>query len=198
MECPRDVTRGMVTQGRRDMLCENLTVSLRRWAVKVPSYLVAIFLAVTGVALSACAGAGAGGNDTLAFGEISRADIAALDSELSDASIPVTNADGLLLPPGSIVLYSTRSGLYGKLRVESYNPSGLKTLTVDVVTYAGDGTVDADADNLTIRGTYSADLETPAEVAGLIDVDVFWSNDTLTDSTFVPQNAARFAVYSIP
>lgn len=167
--------------------------------MKVRNYVVLLVLAISGLMLTACAGAGSGGGvtDKLDFDEIGRGDIAALDSELSDDDILATDASGIVLPAGSVILYSTRSGLYGKLRVESIEPSLNNKLTMDAVTYASDGTVQAGAEDLEIRGTYNADLETATEV-GLGDPRDFHWQRASDDTHLSPKDGARFAVYSTP
>jgi hypothetical protein len=65
------------------------------------------------------------------------------------------------------------------------------------VTYnlANDGSIYSQGDNLTIQGTFAADLDNGLQTLTALDEDFFWAQDSPTIRNIEPQNTAAFAVY---
>lgn len=93
------------------------------------------------------------------------------------------------LPSGRVLAFQTNEGRYGKLRITSYG----RDLTVKWVTYRSNGRIHSQGAGLTIRGTYSCDLDAGRE--GRDSADFFWRQATSTERYLVPRNGARFALH---
>ncbi|MGC8892191.1 MAG: hypothetical protein ACP5P6_06270 [Candidatus Saccharicenans sp.] len=108
-------------------------------------------------------------------------------ARLSSARIP-----GSSLTPNTIILFSTSEGRFGKLLVKSsdYN------LMLAWVTFQADGAVYSRGDNLTIRGTFTCDLDSGQETR--TSADFWWQISSQTEKYLTPQNGAAFAIYTPP
>lgn len=127
------------------------------------------------------------------FDSITLADIQAVT--LSTENIDGSDATNKI-PAGTIVVYKTKNGRYGKFLVDTWGHD----LVFNWVTYnlANDGTVYSFGSNVTIRGTWWADLDNGVEINGVTDSkdgDFFWEQFTGTKRAIVPENGAMFAVY---
>lgn len=113
---------------------------------------------------------------------------------LSAAKINGSATAANQLPGGTVVVYKTGEGRYGKLAVRSngYN------LAIDFLTYNLDGTIFKQGTNLVIRGTYQADLDLGKEVNKMPGADFWWEQVNKTDRFFVPLNNTMAAVYKFP
>ncbi len=92
------------------------------------------------------------------------------------------------LNPGSILIYRSSAGRYGKLIVESYGWN----LIIGWTTYNADGSIYTSGSALSVRGTYSCDLDLGLETS--VNSDFFWKQDTSTIRSLVPINTAKFHV----
>jgi hypothetical protein len=124
-----------------------------------------------------------------AFSLVTLADIqaATLSANVIDGNDDATNQ----IPTGTVLLYVTGAGRYGKLLIAEYG----YTLVLDWVTYdsSNDGTVYGHGNDLSIRGTWGADLDAGAQMTGP-DGDFFWAQWTSIVRTFVPTSGAKFAI----
>jgi len=96
------------------------------------------------------------------------------------------------IPAGTVLLYVTGDGRYGKVKVVEYGYN----LTLRWVTYKPDGTVFSKGDRLVVRGTWSCDLDHGMEGGrGKSRPDFWWEQIDMVKRRWVPQNGARFVVY---
>lgn len=95
------------------------------------------------------------------------------------------------IPAGTILLFRTNEGRYGKLLIQEigYN------LTLDWVTYNIDGTVHSSGENLIIHGTSSAELDEGIETSWTDSNDFWWEMVTSEERYLTPHNGAAFYVY---
>lgn len=96
------------------------------------------------------------------------------------------------IPAGTIVVYQTNEGRYGKFHVAIYGID----LVINWVTYdlSNDSTVYSQGEGLTIRNTWSAELDEGCETASTSTRDFWWK--TIPEPRYiVPGNGATFAVY---
>lgn len=119
------------------------------------------------------------------FDGITAADIAAatLTTVRIDGSDGVTNQ----LTPGTIVLYQTDEGRYGKLQVLEYGYD----LRIQWVTFRPDGTPHTSGE-LVVHGTWYCDLDAGRE--GPASADFQWHMVSSTERYLEPANGARFAL----
>ncbi len=120
------------------------------------------------------------------FDSIGFADIAAatLSGDRIDGSDTVWNQ----LPTGTIVLYQTSEGRYGKFQVLEYGFN----LRIQWVTFRPNETRHSSGE-LVVRGTFSCDLDAGRESSASADFQ--WRMVSATERYLEPQNGARFAVY---
>lgn len=95
------------------------------------------------------------------------------------------------LDPGSIIVYRTNLGYYGKFIVKQYGYN----LILKWRTYNSNGTTYSSGSSLKVRGTWSCNLDTGSEVGSGTAEDFFWMQSTSTVRYLVPKNGAKFAVY---
>ncbi len=125
--------------------------------------------------------------DSRVFGLLTRTDLlyAAMDNSTIDAS-----EDNNKLPAGTIVLYSTRSRLLGKMLITRYGSH----LVFDCFTFRSDGREYASGTGVMVEDTCFANLE---ECIPALDwnADFRWQQTDATHRALVPMGGAIFAVY---
>ncbi|HPB94199.1 MAG TPA: CARDB domain-containing protein [Anaerohalosphaeraceae bacterium] len=122
------------------------------------------------------------------YGALEKADIAAMDAQMSSA--PIYGSNGSQFWPGTYFVYVTNSGRYGKFIAEKYEPTENHRLTIGWITYNADGTIYSTGTGLNIRGTFSCDLDLGTE--GGTGLDWNWAMHTSTERALDPRNGARF------
>jgi len=110
---------------------------------------------------------------------------------LTADSINGSNNASNLVPKGSIVVYLTKEGRYGKFKVLRYS----YTLWLRIITYAADGSVHFFADSVSIDGTCFCDLDSAKQCNSGPRSDFKWDMRTDTNRAIDPRNGAQFAVY---
>ncbi|MDA8433618.1 MAG: hypothetical protein M0Z60_11740 [Nitrospiraceae bacterium] len=151
----------------------------------------AIVFTMVVVGLAACGGSS---NDSPAvppksFDALSLDDIKVLT--LSSSNIDGSNNSNNMIPAGTIVVYHTNEGRYGKLLVVQYDSD----LTIKWVTYNADGSVHSQGDNFVVPATWLMDLDEGALVGTFPSADFWWEGVDSVTRYFVPENGATFAVY---
>lgn len=132
----------------------------------------------------------AGRGQVPAFGSISLSDIQS--ASLSSAGINGNNDASNQMKTGTMIVYKTRNGKYGKLVIAEYGYN----LRIKWRTYNSNGTLASQGDNLLIRGTYSCDLEAGRETTRQTG-DFFWQQATSVIRSLTPVNGATFKLYSV-
>ena len=115
---------------------------------------------------------------------------AKLSADMIDGSDTPSNR----IPAGTILLYQTSEGRYGKLLVSAYGYN----LTLSWTTYNSDGSVYTSGTGLVIRGTFGCDLDRGVEVVGTATDDFQWRQVSAVQRFVEPKNGARFTLYSRP
>lgn len=121
------------------------------------------------------------------FNRISLSDIQA--ASLSSVRINGSNNASNQIPTGTIVIYRTNVGRYGKLLIKEYGYN----LKLRWTTYNTSGSVYSQGDNLVIRGTWSCDLDLGRETQ--TGRDFWWQQETSIERYLSPKNGAKFAIY---
>lgn len=93
------------------------------------------------------------------------------------------------LAMGSIVVYKTNSGRYGKFIVMEY---GYK-IKLKWQTYNANGTTYSSGSSLFVNGTYSCDLDLGLQTS--TNRDFWWQQSTSVIRYLSPKNGAKFKVY---
>jgi len=112
------------------------------------------------------------------------------NNKLSSSWINGSNNGNNKIPKGTIILYKTSAGRFGKMLVRS---NGYK-LVLRWTTYRSNGNIYSRGSNLTIRGNYSCDLDKGKETT--VSRDFWWNQKTSTKRYLVPKNKARFLIYN--
>lgn len=125
-------------------------------------------------------------------------DIKAEEALFTDGKIDATDASGILLGSGTIFIFKTNEGRYGKMEIVNFDESSNYDLRINAVVYKDDKSILGSADNLLIRGTWLADLDVPREALfndfkAKGDFQLVRLNDT--DSNILPWNGAKFYKY---
>ena len=134
----------------------------------------------------------------LEFEEITHSDITAMSAQMTGGLITITDEDGIQTPRGTIIVYSTRNGYYGKLLVQEVDASENYDKTIDVVTFDEDGSEMVNVSGLLIQGTWFADLENGREASLGDGRDYHYNRESETDSYLEPVSGAVFTIHSTP
>lgn len=118
-------------------------------------------------------------------------------TEIQSAPLSTTVLDGSdnvynEIPAGTVVVYQTNEGRYGKFVTQDVDFSLLMSWT----TYNDDGTVYSSGTDLNILGTWHADLDEGVQTATNGSQDFWWEAVDGIDRFVVPTLGATFAIYS--
>ena len=136
-------------------------------------------------------------NIFLGYESLARDGIAALSLGLSGDEID--SSDGARFTPGTYFVYKTNEGRFGKFMIKNYAAERNNELMIDWVTYDDDGSIHASGTNLTVRGTFTVDLDNGTEEGTApIDRDFFWEQKTPSSRALTPQGTAVFEMIHKP
>jgi len=127
------------------------------------------------------------------FDEISLEQIksTSLSSDKINGSLSELNR----IPDGTILVYKTNEGRYGKLQIRDYGYN----LTLRWKTYNSDGSVHSSGSSLVIRGTYLCDLDLGEEIdlkeESGVPSDFRWAQDTPEERYLITMNGAEFGIF---
>ncbi len=95
------------------------------------------------------------------------------------------------IPAGTVVVYKTNEGRFGKFLVQSIDAS----LLISWTTYNDDGTIFSEGADFFIPGTWNVDLDTGVLASDGAN-DFWWEAVDGIERYVVPLNGASFAIYS--
>lgn len=104
----------------------------------------------------------------------------------SKSPINGSNNNTNRLRAGTILFYQTNEGRLGKMEILEYGYN----IHLRCVTYNQNGTVHRQNNNLTIRGTWSGDLDNAVEASD--GKDLWWQQVTSVERYLTSQNNAKF------
>lgn len=99
-----------------------------------------------------------------------------------------------LLPDGTILLYQTNVGRFGKAVVARQD----EDIFLRWTTYERDGQIASQGIRLELRGPYTCDLDTGTVSPPAADADFHWNLFTHATRALVPRNGARFTILGFP
>ena len=131
------------------------------------------------------------------FAEIEMSHIVAKNDLMSSTNIIATNDGGILWPVGTVMIFKTNYGTYGKFEVQAIDITANYTISLNVVLFNADGTIKSTTNDLVINGTYSCDLDIPVEITSGSEIDFFWNRFAgVNDVRLDPKNGAVFLKYT--
>ncbi len=130
------------------------------------------------------------------FDEIKQTDIQAKNSLLSNSDIKASDATGIKWENGTVVIFKTNTGTYGKFEVVNIEKANNYALIVNITLFNSDGTIKSTTNNLLIRGTYQCDLDIPIEGKSGLELDFYWTRPTALETSLSPTNGAKFLKYT--
>jgi len=129
------------------------------------------------------------------FDQITPSQIAEILEKTNGNAEKINGSDNGMnqLLPGSIVVYRTKEGRYGKLEVLEYGYN----LVVRLVTYKADGSVIAEKDRMVFSGTWLYDLDQGTECDLPLEPksDIFWEQVDRVRRYLAPRNGALIALF---
>ena len=135
-----------------------------------------------------------------AFEDITYQDIKNLESKFSSNTFGVGSSTGKGPQIGAVILYKTKSGVLGKMRISNFTSGVVSDLTFDMVNYNLDGSSELLIKNgVLIKNTWGADLDNGIQASvNPAETDFYWNTVGLLNNehSFKPQNSAKFYVYS--
>ena len=113
-----------------------------------------------------------------------------MSQDLTNTPINGDDDETNLLIPGTIVLYKTNQGRFGKLLIKTYGYN----LTVQFLTYDYDGSIIYSDSDYFLHGTGAIDLD--IGVQDLFDEkDIFWEQITALDRQLTPLDNVAIALF---
>ncbi len=136
------------------------------------------------------------GRTWYSYDDLNRAAIYSLRGLLTSGTIDCSDSTSPKpLDAGSVVIYLTDMGRYGKFAVENFDQADMNKLTIKWTTYNSNGTVFSSGTGLVIRGTYLCGLDSGREFSTTgMGEDFWWNIFSSTTRSIVPQNGATFHV----
>ena len=131
--------------------------------------------------------------DKDAFSSVSFATVKAKEASFTTDYILVSDANGEVLKPGSIIFYHTTGGNYGKMIIRNTGFSTNHSLVFDMVTYNPQGTVVKSVNGLTIAIGALCDLDLGIQLNADGTQSFYWSSQS--GDTLTPDGTATFYVY---
>lgn len=128
----------------------------------------------------------------LSFETLTRADIAALEDDMSVFSLNGTNDSGILWESGKVLLYKTSDGRFGKLEILNISSTTNFTLTISAVTYNDDGSIYNSNEFIQIPGTFQCDLDEMTTIESTSPFDFFWRRVSELLTRLESQNESLF------
>lgn len=120
------------------------------------------------------------------------------DTKLSEDKIDILGSgDRVLLKPGSIILFKTNSGYYGKMKLGDVSDIPNKYfLDLDIEYYSNSWLSSPPYSLLNLQGSYSVDLD-GAKIIADDSSDFQWASVNDAGFSIVPKNGAKFYLYAI-
>lgn len=131
------------------------------------------------------------------FDELDKKTIGAKLESLPDSfNIPISNNSGIVNGPGTVIVYATTGGKFGKLEILDVNATNNYELTLKYVTYNYDGSVYSKHDKIQVEGTYGCDLDEGfSGDVDLEDAEFFLGRQGSTTTTLNPSETAILKIY---
>jgi len=102
--------------------------------------------------------------------------------------ILVSNKEGIQLETGSIILFITTDGDFGKMEIVSINPEENYKISFNYTVYNNNGSVKTSMDNFGLRGTWAFDFDKGNDEAVRYENDI-WSHRIDNFKTYLsPEN----------
>jgi hypothetical protein len=131
------------------------------------------------------------------FNELDKKTITAKLESLPDSfKIPISNNSGIVNGPGTVIVYATTGGKFGKMEILDVDKDNNYELTLKYVTYNYDGSVYSKHDKIQVEGTYGCDLD--EGFSGDVDLDdaeFFLGRQGSTTTTLNPSETAILKIY---
>ncbi len=121
--------------------------------------------------------------------------IKAAETKMTGVEIPFLK-DGNKITKGTVIIYKTNSGRYGKMQILEDVVQHMTVLTVSAVTYNANGTVYKQNSNFLINISWLYDMdELKKGTKGTNGVDWQWESESPAYNHLSAQNGAIFAIY---
>jgi len=124
------------------------------------------------------------------------AKIGAKYESFNTESIVVSNADGVQLKKGDVILFVTSDGNLGKLEIVAINQNESYKTTFNYTVYNNDGTVKIAQDNFELRSTWIFDFDKGSDEPISSDSDIWLEREGDNTTYFTPEN--ELLIYLIP
>jgi hypothetical protein len=125
------------------------------------------------------------------FTTLTRSDIQTYYSSLSSDPIPAEIKDSVYFKKGDVYVYQTKSGKFGKLKIDTVDIGQGYAVTIDATTYALDGSVLKQTSNLTIYDNLACNLDSMTQTSELnTEADFLWDQSISPDIYLTPYNGA--------
>ena len=130
------------------------------------------------------------------YDQIKLSDIQNRSSLMTATNIKASDVAGILWAKGTVVIFKTSEGTFGKLEVVNIEKVNNYALIVNITIYNANGSTKNIIKGLLIRGTWGCNLDLPSEEAVGLKSDFFWDRPTDFDTFLVPKNGAVFLQYT--
>jgi hypothetical protein len=130
------------------------------------------------------------------FDQIKLTDIQNRSSLMTATNILASDVVGILWAKGTVVIFKTTEGTFGKLEVVNIEKVNNYALILNITIYNANGTTKNIIKGLLIRGTWGCNLDMPSEETVGLKSDFFWDRPTQFETYLAPKNGAVFLKYT--
>lgn len=114
-----------------------------------------------------------------------------MDQTLSTDPVNGDDNETNLLTPGTIVLYKTDQGRFGKLMINTYGYN----INLQYLTYNNDGSTASTSTSYDLFGTFAVDLDTGLNDT-FADLDIFWQQITEVERELTPLDNVSITLFT--
>jgi hypothetical protein len=130
------------------------------------------------------------------FEEIKLTDIQKRSSLMTATNILASNAVGFLWTKGTVIIFKTSDGTFGKLEVVNIEKVNNYLLILNITNFNSNGTIKNNIKGYVIRGTWGCNLDLTQEETVGLKSDFLWDRPTDFETFLVPKNGAVFLKYT--
>ena len=130
------------------------------------------------------------------YDQIKLTDIQNRSSLMTATDILASDFIGILWKKGSVFIFKTSDGTFGKFEVVDILKVNNYALILNVTLFYANGTTKNIINGLLIRGTWGCNLDLPEEDTRSLQSDFFWDRSTQFGTFLIPKNGAVFLQYT--
>jgi hypothetical protein len=118
------------------------------------------------------------------------------EAQMKVTPIKLTDQSGLLIVPGTVFLFKTNQGLFGKMKFNFADSLNNYLINISGVVFNSNGSIRIQDNDISVNGTWLCDLDSLVESNFLPEADFHNNRQTTTNTELIPLNGAKILKYS--